>query len=84
MKKYLIAIMLALPLAGTAQDNTWERIEVEPAEKENPDARYLRKDAVPEIDGKVFFVSEEKVRVGDYVKVLVDDTLDYDLIGSRV
>ena len=29
MKKYLIAIMLALPLAGTAQDNTWERIEVE-------------------------------------------------------
>ena len=38
----------------------------------------------PEIDGKVFFVSEEKVRVGEYVNVLVDDTLDYDLIGSRV
>ena len=31
----------------------------------------------PEIDGKVFFMSE-------YVNVLVDDTLDYDLIGSRV
>ena len=55
MKKYLIAIMLALPLAGTAQDNTWERIEVEPAEKENLDAKYLAKDAVPEIDGKVCF-----------------------------
>ena len=38
----------------------------------------------PEIDGKVFFVSEQKVRVGEYVNVLVDDTLDYDLIGSRV
>ncbi len=38
----------------------------------------------PEIDGKVFFMSEQKVRVGEYVNVLVDDTLDYDLIGSRV
>ena len=37
-----------------AQDNTWERIEVEqPNEKENPDAKYLVPDAVPEIDGKV-------------------------------
>ena len=38
----------------------------------------------PEIDGKVFFMSEQKVAVGEYVNVLVDDTLDYDLIGSRV
>lgn len=38
----------------------------------------------PEIDGKVFFMSEKKVAVGEYVNVLVDDTLDYDLIGSRV
>ena len=38
----------------------------------------------PEIDGKVFFMSEQKVAAGEYVKVLVDDTLDYDLIGSRV
>ena len=55
MKKYLIAILLALPLAVSAQDNTWERIEVEPVEKENPDAKYLAENAVPEVDGKVVF-----------------------------
>ena len=38
----------------------------------------------PEIDGKIFFLSEEKVRTGDYVKVKIDDTLDYDLIGTRI
>lgn len=38
----------------------------------------------PEIDGKIFFDSDKKIRVGEYVKVLVDDTLDYDLIGSRI
>ena len=38
----------------------------------------------PEIDGKVFFTSEDKVRVGQYVRVHIDDTLDYDLIGSVI
>ena len=38
----------------------------------------------PEIDGKIFFDSDKKLRTGEYVKVIVDDTLDYDLIGSRV
>ena len=38
----------------------------------------------PEIDGKIFFLSEDKVKTGEYVNVLVDDTLDYDLIGSVV
>jgi colicin import membrane protein len=46
---------LALPLAVSAQDNTWERIEVEPVEKENPDAKYLAENAVPLVDGKVVF-----------------------------
>ena len=55
MKKYLIAILLALPLAVSAQDNTWEKIEVEPVEKENPDAKYLAENAVPLVDGKVVF-----------------------------
>ena len=55
MKKYLIAILLALPLAVSAQDNTWERIEVEPVEKENPDAKYLAENAVPLVDRKVVF-----------------------------
>ena len=55
MKKYLLAILLALPLAISAQDNTWEKIETEPVEKENPDAKYLAEDAVPMVDGKVVF-----------------------------
>ena len=55
MKKYLIAILLALPMVVSAQDNTWERIEVEPVEKDNPDAKYLAENAVPMVDGKVVF-----------------------------
>lgn len=55
MKKYLIALLLALPLGMAAQDNTWERIEQEPVEKDNPDAKYLAEDAVPVVDGKVVF-----------------------------
>ena len=38
----------------------------------------------PEIDGKIFFLSEDKIRVGEYVNVKIDDTLDYDLIGSKI
>lgn len=38
----------------------------------------------PDIDGKVFFMSDRKVAVGEYVQVAIDDTLDYDLIGTRV
>jgi colicin import membrane protein len=55
MKKYLIALLLALPLGMAAQDNTWERIEQEPVAKENPDAKYLAENAIPEVDGKVCF-----------------------------
>ncbi|MBR1392596.1 MAG: 30S ribosomal protein S12 methylthiotransferase RimO [Ruminococcus sp.] len=38
----------------------------------------------PEIDGKVFFTSENKLRIGEYVKVKIDDVMDYDLIGTVV
>lgn len=38
----------------------------------------------PEIDGKIFFLSEDKIRVGEYVNVKIDDTLDYDLIGYKI
>ena len=38
----------------------------------------------PEIDGKIFFSSEKKLQVGQYVKVELFDTLDYDLLGSVV
>ena len=30
MKKFLIAILMAMPVIASAQDNTWERIEQEP------------------------------------------------------
>ena len=55
MKRILIAILTLMPLFATAQDNTWERIEVEEQPKDNPDAKYLLPDAVPEVDGKVVF-----------------------------
>ncbi len=55
MKKILIAMLMAMPLMANAQDNTWERIEQEPVQKENRDAKYLVENAVPEKDGKVCF-----------------------------
>lgn len=36
----------------------------------------------PDIDGKIFFTSEKPLAVGEYVKVKITDTLDYDLIGE--
>lgn len=48
-----MALLMLMPLIATAQDNTWERIETEPVQKDNPDAKYLVPNAVPEIDGKV-------------------------------
>ena len=53
MKKFLIAILMAMPVIASAQDNTWERIEQEPVATVNPDAKYLAEGAVPEVDGKV-------------------------------
>ena len=38
----------------------------------------------PEIDGKIFFTCENKPAVGEYIKVHIDDTLDYDLIGTWI
>ena len=37
----------------------------------------------PEIDGKVFFTSDKALSIGDYVYVLVNDSLEYDLLGER-
>lgn len=42
-----------------------------------------RSDA-PDIDGKVFFTSEKPLKIGDYVKIKITDTLDYDLIGEVI
>ena len=41
------------------------------------------KDA-PDIDGKVFFTSENPLEIGDYVESEISDTLDYDLMGEVV
>lgn len=38
----------------------------------------------PDIDGKVFFTSDSKLELGQYVNILVTDTLDYDLIGEVI
>ena len=37
----------------------------------------------PEIDGKVFFTSKEKLNDGDIVKVLINDFIEYDLLGEK-
>lgn len=55
MKKLFIAILMAMPLIASAQDNTWERIEQAQVVKENPDAKYLVDGAVPVVDGVVYW-----------------------------
>ena len=53
MKKIIISLLMVLPMMASAQDNTWERVEVAPVDATNPNARYLEPNAVPEVDGKV-------------------------------
>ncbi|MBP3706903.1 MAG: 30S ribosomal protein S12 methylthiotransferase RimO [Clostridia bacterium] len=36
----------------------------------------------PEIDGKVFFIPTRQLTLGDFVKVQINDTLEYDLLGE--
>ena len=36
----------------------------------------------PEVDGKIFFMSSRPLKIGDFVKVQVNDCLDYDLLGE--
>lgn len=38
----------------------------------------------PDIDGKVFFSSQRRLSIGEYVKIKITDTLDYDLIGEVI
>lgn len=38
----------------------------------------------PDIDGKIFFTSENKLQSGQYVQVHITDVLDYDLLGEVV
>ena len=52
MKRLVIAMLMSLPLAATAQDNAWEQASV--TTQANADQKYLE-GAVPEVDGKVIF-----------------------------
>ncbi len=38
----------------------------------------------PEIDGKIFFISGRRLKIGDFVKVRINDTLEYDLLGELI
>ena len=38
----------------------------------------------PDIDGKIFFHSAKPLKMGEFIDVLVEDVLDYDLIGKVV
>ncbi len=38
----------------------------------------------PEIDGKIFFTSTEPLKIGDFVKVQVTDSIEYDLLGEAI
>ena len=38
----------------------------------------------PDIDGKIFFTSENKLSLGQFVKVKIDDVMEYDLVGSVI
>ena len=36
----------------------------------------------PEVDGKIFFLSTRPLKIGDFVKVRVNDCIEYDLLGE--
>ena len=38
----------------------------------------------PDVDGKIFFTSEDTLKMGEFVKVRVDEVMDYDLVGECV
>lgn len=37
----------------------------------------------PEIDGKVFFISDKPLKIGDFVNVRINDVMEYDLLGEK-
>ena len=38
----------------------------------------------PEIDGKVFFISDRPLEIGTFVEVKINDSIEYDLLGELV
>lgn len=37
-----------------------------------------------DVDGKIFFSSDETLKPGDFVSVMIDDAMEYDLYGKRI
>lgn len=37
----------------------------------------------PEIDGKVFFITDTPLKIGTFVNIKITDTLEYDLLGEK-
>ncbi len=38
----------------------------------------------PEVDGKIFFIADRPLVIGDYVKVHINDSIEYDLLGEMI
>ena len=38
----------------------------------------------PDVDGKIYFTSRERVGVGEFVNIKITEALDYDLVGERI
>lgn len=38
----------------------------------------------PDVDGRVYFTSPEKVNTGDFVEVKITEAVDYDLVGVKI
>ena len=38
----------------------------------------------PEIDGKIFFISDRPLEIGTFVEVKINDSIEYDLLGELV
>ena len=38
----------------------------------------------PDIDGEVYLESDDELEIGNFYKVLITDTLEYDLVGRKI
>jgi ribosomal protein S12 methylthiotransferase len=38
----------------------------------------------PDVDGRVYFKSEKRVAVGEFVDVEITEAMDYDLVGEAI
>lgn len=38
----------------------------------------------PEVDGKIFFMANRQLNIGDFVRVKINDCIDYDLLGELI